>query len=632
MGVLASPAGRPRRSTAALVAVACALGLLAASAPAAGVSGSSDADGNSWRRGALDPGLPVSGGGLQRVVVTGVTGSLEVLRRAVAAVGGDVGRPLPLVDGVSATVPAGRLPELAAADGVRAVTADRSAKLWTTGWDDSLSASSFVWTSGTNVAWQAGARGTGVGVAVLDTGVSAHADLAGRLLHGPDLSGEAVHDVDTYGHGTVMAGLVAGSGAAAAPTPRTGVAPGAHVVSVKVAGRNGATDVSTVLAGMHWVAAFKDTYKIRVMNLSWGVPSTQDPAVDPLSHAVQRLWQLGITVVVAAGNSGPTRGTITKPGDDPVVLTVGAYDDRGDLNLSNDVVPHWSSQGPTAQGVRKPDLVAPGRTVVAARAAGSYVEQQNPKAHVAPSYIKGSGSSQAAAVTSGAAALLLAARPHLTPDQVKAALLRSAAPIPNVAATAQGAGRLQAGAALTADVTVVPAQPLTGAGTGALDASRGTMARVEVVCNGVAKTLNDETTSWCSTWEGASWRDASWTADYWQSDGWTAMGWSADAWSGASWRGASWRGASWRTEGWSGASWRTTSWTSDQWTSAEYGDEEFLAAFWGEHTRPGRPLPGERTEDDALRRAQPSQAGLDHGQVPVPVGDAGRGCLRAGSC
>jgi serine protease AprX len=585
--------------------------VLAALLAAAGtaVPGSPAAAGGA--RGALDPGLPLRGDALQRVVVSGVPGAADAVRDAVVRVGGVVERALPIVDGVAAEVPARRLAALSGLPGVLAVTADRTAPMTTAEWDETTSASTFVTTAGAAQAWQAGARGQGVGVAVLDTGVSAHPDLAGRLVHGPDLSGEGRHDVDSYGHGTVMAGAVAGNGADSAPARQTGIAPRAHVVSVKVAGANGATDVSTVLAAMHWVAAFADTYAIRVLNLSWGVPSTQDPAVDPLSYGVQRLWARGIVVVVAAGNSGPGAGTVTKPADDPVVLTVGAYDDKGDTNPGNDQLPKWSSQGPTAQGVAKPDVVAPGRTLVLPRAAGSTVEAANPKALVAPSYIKGSGTSQAAAVVSGAAALLLSARPGLTPDQVKAALRGTASPIPNVSASAQGRGRLQVGAALTADVATVPAQPLTATGTGTLEGSRGTMERVYAVCGDAPKRLDDETTAWCEAWDGVSWRADDWSGVSWRSEGWSGVSWRTDAWSGVSWRGVSWRGVSWRSDDWSGVSWRGVSWRAEDWTGvswreqawtgAAYGedDELFLTGFWGERPKYGVRLTGEVAERPA---------------------------------
>ena len=371
---------------------------------------------------------------------------------AVRAAGGRVLADLPVVDGVSAVVPAAALRALADAADVHAVTADRVGRFVDFAWDEIPSASTFTRTVQATSSWTRGNYGRGVGVAVLDTGVSPMPDLADRLVHGPDLSGEGTV-VDSYGHGTVMAGLIAGNGAASANRVGgafPGVAPAAHVVSVKVAGRNGVVDVSTVLQAMHWISAYREQYGIRVLNLSWGVASTQSPTVDPVNHAVQRLWAEGVVVVVAAGNSGSNSGTITKPGDDPVVLTVGAYNDQGDLEPNNDGVPQWSSRGPTAAGVAKPDLVAPGRTVVSLRSPGSTIEQNNPKALLSPSYIRGSGTSQAAAVASGAAALLLAARPSLTPDQVKALLTSTAAPIPNLGRYTQGSGRLQLEAALSA--------------------------------------------------------------------------------------------------------------------------------------------------------------------------------------
>ncbi|MCW2608312.1 MAG: peptidase and in kexin sedolisin [Frankiales bacterium] len=555
--------------------------------------------------GVLDRGLPTSGAALQPVIVTGPSGP-TALAQAVEAEGGTVGRLLPFVGGLSARVPAGALRDLADRPGVTAVTADRTGTVQAQGYDESTSASAFTWSSETAPVWPV-SRGQGVGVAVLDTGVAPVADLSGRLVSGPDLSGSRAPEVDAYGHGTVMAGLVAGSGADGGSAPRTGSAPGARVISVKVAGENGATDVSTVLAAMHWVAAFREPYGIRVLNLSWGVPSTQDPRVDPLNHAVQRLWSLGITVVVAAGNSGPNAGTVLKPADDPLVLTVGAYDDKSDLVASNDSVPLWSSRGPTAQGLAKPDLVAPGRSLVSVRAPGSRIEQDNPKALVAPSYIRGSGTSQAAAVVSGAVAVLLGARPELTPDQVKAALVRSAVPLPGVDRATQGAGRLALRPAVQAGVgDVRPATP-TATGTGSLDASRGAAPRVQVRCGDTTEVLDDETTSWCAPWDGASWTGASWTGASWTGASWTGASWTGASWTGssfngaswtgASWTGASWTGASWTDASWTGASWTGASWTGASWTSAVYeGEDTFLSAFWGARTPWWRSLPGELKE------------------------------------
>ncbi len=441
-------------------------------------------------------------------------------------------------------------------------------------------------------------------------------------MHGPDLSGEGT-TVDSYGHGTVMAGLVAGSGAASATRTGgafTGVAPAAHVVAVKVAGRNGVVDVSTILQAMHWISAYRQQYGIRVMNLSWGVASTQSPSVDPINHAVQRLWKEGIVVVVAAGNSGSNAGTITKPGDDPVVLTVGAYNDQGDTDPANDSVPQWSSRGPTAAGHAKPDLVAPGRTVVALRSPSSKIETDYPRAHMSPSYIKGSGTSQAAAITSGAVALLLAARPELTPDQVKSLLMSTASPLNGQARNTQGTGRLQLEAAVKGTAATT-SQALAANGLGLIDASRGE-GRVTAACDGVQVEIRGEIDVRCRPWDAARWAGSAWTGDAWtgvawkgsewNGVAWKGVGWSDANWDGVAWKGgtwtagswygerswtgdsavtSSWTGVAWKDSSWTGVAWKDATWTTGEWTGAEY--DEFLTAFWGSTPPAGKRVPGE---------------------------------------
>jgi len=348
------------------------------------------------------------------------------------------------------------------------------------------------------------------------------------------------------------------------------------------------------------------------MNLSWGVPSTQDPAVDPLNYAVQRLWQQGIVVVVAAGNSGSKAGTIMKPGDDPLVLTVGAYNDNGTVDPADDNVPGWSSRGPTAQGLSKPDVVAPGRTLVSARSYGSSVEANNPKALISPSYIKGSGTSQAAAVVSGLAALLVKAHPEWTPDQVKHALRSTASPIAGAAPAAQGRGRVSYAAAVNADVSNAPAQSSNASGLGSIEASRGsTHVYADCKQDGTWTYVEGEIDAWCrpwngaswtgaswtgASWTGASWTGASWTGASWTGASWTGASWTGASWTGASWTGASWTGASWTGASWTGASWTGASWTGASWTSAGYGDDVYLTAFWGGRPKPGHHVAGERSE------------------------------------
>jgi len=576
-----------------------------------------DADGRSV---AVDPGILALGSpGPAAVVVQARPGRHADAIAAVEAAGGRVAETLPLVDGFSAQIKLPLTTVLTSSPAVRAITLDRSIQFEEFSYDDTTTASNFARSTGATAAWAAGNLGAGVGVAVIDTGIAGMNDFTGRVVHGPDLSGEG-STIDSYGHGTVMAGVIGGSGADSngnASGAYTGVAPKATLVSVKAAGRNGSTDVSTMLEAMHWVSAYKDQYNIRVLNLSWGTSSTQSPSVDPLNYAVQRLWQQGIVVVVAAGNSGPNSGTITKPGDDPMVITVGAYDDKADLDLSNDAVSSWSSRGPTAQGVAKPDVVAPGRTLVSARAYGSYVEQNNPRALISPSYIKGSGTSQAAAVTSGLAALLVAKRPGLTPDQVKHLLKSTASPIAGTNTSMQGAGRVRGDLAGSASADGAPLQSPVSSGMGSLDASRGGRW-VETDCNndGTIDVIKGEVTyrcqqwdpaawtgtswtgtswtgtSWTGTsWTGTSWTGTSWTGTSWTGTSWTGGTWTGTSWTGTSWTGTSWTGTSWTGTSWTGTSWTGTSWTGNAWTTGIYGEDEFLSAFWGD--RPPFRLPGE---------------------------------------
>jgi serine protease AprX len=568
----------------------------------------------------LDPGLTRTGRTLEHVIVTGGAAVAHAVHRA----GGHVTATLDLVGGVAAVVRADRLAALAADPRVRAVTADRQAHFDDFSFDDSTTASLFTRTTQATGVWNQGALGEGIGVAVLDTGVSTVPDLAGRIVHGPDLSGEGT-TIDNFGHGTVMAGIIAGDGHDSATRNKgayTGVAPKAHIVAVKAAGRNGVVDVSTILQAMHWVDAYRTQFNIRVLNLSWGVHATQDPNLDPLNYAVQRLWGDGIVVVVSAGNGGPGDGTIAKPADDPVVISVGAFNGRGDLDPSNDEVPEWSSRGPTVQGVTKPDIIAPGRSLTATRSFGSQVSMNNPYARVWPSYIRGSGTSHAAAVTSGVVALLLAARPELTPDQVKELLVTTAAPIEDVDARSQGAGRIQAEDALEATPEAAP-QERTATGRGWLEKSRGG-AHVVTECDGVSTEISGEidvrcapwdpeawtTSAWTndswtgvswkgSEWNGVSWKDAAWSEASWDGVSWKGGTWTGGSWHGSAWTGASeptspWSGVSWKESEWAGVSWKDASWTSQGFASAGYdADPSFMTAFWGGKPPPGRHIAGE---------------------------------------
>jgi serine protease AprX len=477
---------------------------------------------------------------------------------AVRRLGGEVTRALPIVAGFAATVPAAAVDQLARLAGVRAVTPDDRVRVQGAASGGDIR-SVYPKVVKADAAWKRGVTGRGVTVAVLDTGVAPNLpDLAGRLVRVTDdatgrtepcknLSGELDCD-DRYGHGTFIAGLVAGNGASSGGRWK-GVAPEASVLSVKAAGADGAADVSNILAAIQWVVSFKDRYNIRVLNLSLGTDSRQDWRVDPLNYAVERAWAAGMTVVVAASNNGPSAGTITKPADDPWVITVGATDDRGTTSLSDDQLPNFSGRGPTAHGLAKPDVVAPGAHVISLRAPGSTIDTRFPW-YVDGSYRRGSGTSMATGVVSGAVALMLQANPGFTPDRVKHALKATAKDAASNDPMAVGAGTVDVNAAAFSAPAGVANQGLARSnGQGSLALSRGS---VQVKANDplgsvlgpvLGATLTAQLVLWNPTgYTGASWLPSDWYLSTWEVHRWNRVSWYGNDWSGNRWRGSTWQG------------------------------------------------------------------------------------------
>jgi serine protease AprX len=421
--------------------------------------------------------------------------------------------------------------------------------------------------------------GDGVTVAVLDTGVTRTGDLGDRVVARVDLSSER-DGYDRYGHGTHMSGLVAGDGSASGGR-WAGAAPGASIVSVKVAGWNGATDVSMVMAGLEWIAAHRERYGIRVVNVSYGTDSSQKWSEDPLNLAIERLWRAGVVVVAGAGNRGEGGSKIDKPADDPHVLTVGAADTRNTATTADDIVAPFSARGPTGEGVAKPDVVAPGANLVSHRAPQSTVDLARPLARIDERHVKGSGTSQAAAVVSGVVARMLDAAPALTPDQVKATLAETASPA-LAGASGAGAGLVDAAAAVEAARAERFADarqdlPLSS-GTGALDSTRGSFKPyTDWKEPGKPEQLSGEVDALGRPWSSSQWASEAWSAGRWADSAWArhtsvASGWdpapSMPAWSGLGEDEVSWIAKSWGdagalgVPGWIAKSWGTAGWNS----------------------------------------------------------------------
>ena len=385
--------------------------------------------------------------------------------------------------------------------------------------------------------------GQGVTVAVIDTGIAgglpdfrtSPSDAASRVIASVVTNPDATTEDDLYGHGTHVAGLIAGNGSlrdAADPLrgQYVGAAPRANLVSVKVSDDQGATSLIDVIYGLQFAVDHQSQYGIRVINLSLDSDTPGSASTDPLDAAVESAWMHGIVVVAAAGNRGTASDAVSyAPGNDPYVITVGAVDDQGTKRTSDDLLTDWSSRGVTQDGFAKPDVVAPGAHMVAPYAPDSVFGTACPACIVDGQYFRVGGTSMSTGVVSGIVADLIELHPTWTPDQVKGALTHERR---NVAG---GAGEVDAQRAaratrrdLVANVGLTP-NTLIDPATGDIDYTRASWSRA-------SWSLVDSSRA---SWSRASWSRASWSCDCAASV--TAA---ADP-SRASWSRASWSRASW---------------------------------------------------------------------------------------
>ncbi len=488
---------------------------------------------------------------------------------------------------------------LLSAGGVAAFAAPASAG----GYDPSADVNSMDNTtaySGATAWWSAGYTGRGVDVALIDTGVAPVPGLegSGKILNGPDLSLEsqasATTYLDTNGHGTFMAGLIAGHDAgltapyADAPaTAYRGMAPDARIVSVKVGVADGGVDVSQMIAAIDWVVQHHsdDGLNIRVISLSYGTNSIQSYLLDPLAYAAEQAWKKGILVVAAGGNYGfqnqmNNLPALADPAFDPYLLAVGSSDANGTPSMSDDFVPSFSPW-PKRGATRSVDMIAPGTHLQGLRVPNSWVDMYHPEGQIDGRYFRGSGTSESAALISGAAALVYQKYPNATPDQVKNLLTGTGYRISGKS-QAIGGGELQLGVALTTPLQNSTQVWAPSTGTGSVEASRGQdhLTLDNVVLTGeqdifghpfaaaAIAAMEAAGNSWSGgTWNGNSWSGNSWSGNSWSGNSWSGTSWSGNSWSGNSWSGNSWSGNSWSGNSWSGNSWSGNSWSGGSWST-----------------------------------------------------------------
>jgi serine protease AprX len=432
-------------------------------------------------------------------------------RTLVRAVGGHAGPGLRIINGLSATLTTGAARALAQSPQIHAVSLNSTLlQTWYSGapgpWQLSTSYDQSVHATG---LWRH-STGRGVGVAVIDTGITGDLpdfqtsrwNSTSRVIASAVIDPNASTAADTYGHGTAVAGLVAGNGhyrdnSDPLQDQYAGSAPNANLISIKVANDDGQATTLDALYGLQFAVDHKDDYNIRVINMSFRSTDAESYKTDPLDAAAEQAWFDGITVVAAAGNMGTASDAVSyAPGNDPYVITVGGVDDQGTADNSDDVVASWSSQGTTQDGFAKPDVVAPGAHIVSTLAPNSDFASLCPTCVIDGSYFQVSGTSLAAPIVAGVAADLIAAHPDWTPAMVKGALINTATQLPG------GAEEVNASAAnwgrddqLSSDQGLTP-NTLIDPDTGSIDYNAASWS---------AGSWSTATDPLAASWSAASW-------------------------------------------------------------------------------------------------------------------------------
>ena len=600
--MLTFPARRLAVATFALVFCAGLPAAPAAGAPVAGATAPQPAV-----SGSAPIAASVNGRYLVRLDAADADAVLRV-GTAVHARGGSVVAELGSLGVMVVQLPAGAASSLRGVPGVRAVGPDREVKPLSLGFDAAAQAGSMTAVTrltGAQAMWRAGWTGAGIDVAVVDTGTAPVPALrdAGKVVVGPDLSFESqdpdLRYLDTYGHGTHMSSIIAGregpkaSGAqyaADAGTDFYGMAPDARIVSVKVGDHDGAVDVSQVIAGIDWVVTNRnrDGLNVRVLNVSFGTLSAQSYQDDPLAWATEVAWQQGIAVVASGGNDGATTAGLANPAYDPFVIAVGAADTRGTDAMSDDVVPAFSARQGGQWPRRGVDVVAPGVGIVAAGVPGSNLATSFPAAVIGKGYLRGSGTSQAAAVVSGALALLMQQHPEwLQNDQFKKLLRDSATSLPNQPSSAAGAGELNlATASRQTSVSWYGQHAMRGTGYGSLDVARGGVyvsmdgqplrGEVDIMGSAWNSTALADAAAGGWAWSGGTFNNAEWTGGGFATD---TSSWAGKTWSGKTWTGQTWTGKTWTGKTWTGKTWSAAAWTGSGWSSARWPSPVAAGAF-----------------------------------------------------
>jgi serine protease AprX len=445
--------------------------------------------------------------------------AVERLEAAVERLGGTVTNRLPIIGALAASAPARVIPALAGEAGVRWISPDGPivSAAGSVTINGRAAANTYLDTIRARQVWAMGHKGQGIGVAIIDSGVSTSDDFkadatwdatdgdpaGSRLRVSKNFRSVVPRANDLYGHGTHVAGIIGGNGNNS-DGAILGVAPRANLYNLRVSDDSGYATESAVVNALQWVKDNKAKHNIRVVNLSLNSTVEQSYHLSPMNAAAEILWFSGVVVVVAAGNSGGTAlNTVnTAPANDPFVITVGASDERGTASPTDDVMAAFSARGTTRDGHLKPEIVAPGKGIISVLANTSDWGRQYPtRVASGGDYIQLSGTSMAAPMVAGAAALLLQDEPHLTPDQVKHRLMTT-------------------GRALTTGGVTYRSLDAYAAVTGTSTASANTGRQMSTLL-----TTGSSPVTGSVNWNSVNWNSVNWNSVNWNSVNWNSVSW-----------------------------------------------------------------------------------------------------------
>ncbi len=464
-------------------------------------------------------------------VMFGVGADRTELAGQVESLGGRVVKDLHIINALAAEMPAGAAAELAQFSSVTWMSLDGPVISTGNGngngnnngggsGSGSTPLNYFLDTLNVEAVWDMGYQGEGIAVAVIDSGIQRDKDLQvdptkakpdSRVVVHIEFSDSPGQTADMTGHGTHVAGIIGGSGWESGYL-YAGIAPKVNLISLGVSDSNGMALESDTVDALQWVLENKDTYNIRVVNLSIQSTVEQSYHQSALNAAAEILWFNGVVVVVSSGNAGVQSGinpVLAAPANDPFFITVGASMENFSGDRTNDAIAPFTARGVTPDGFTKPEIMAPGKDIISILAASSTWENENPERVVDSEYFRISGTSMAAPMVSGAAALLLQAEPNLTPDQVKYRLMQTGSQIIDKD-DGQDYNYLDVYAALTTSTSQ--------------SANTGTLAS-QLLWSG------SEPVNWNSVnWNSVNWNSVNWNAVNWNAVNWNAVNWNAVDW------------------------------------------------------------------------------------------------------